>query len=131
MTKNDFQRIPELRREINRALMMWENAKESATRTTTMLTGMPKGNGVTSQVENAVVKAEVYKEKYDELCNELSDIYKRLNEESKRVLNEIESDVLQMCYIQGKKMSEIAKQKEITERHAYRVKKEALKKICN
>ena len=130
MTRNDFKRIPELRKEINRALIMWENAKESATRTTTMLTGMPRGNAVGSMVENAVVKAETYHEKYLQLCDELAEIHMRLEKESRAKLNELEAEIIRKCFQEGKKMSEIAKEKEITERHAYRVKKEALKKIC-
>ena len=129
MTKDDFKRIPELRREINRALILWENAKENATRTTTVLTGMPKGNTVSSQVENAVVKAETYHEQYDALCDELSDIYHRLEKESEK-LTEMEKDILDMYYPQNKKVAEIAKEKNITERHVYRIKKDALKKIC-
>ena len=129
MTREDFKRIPELRREISRALNLWENAIESATRTTTVLTGMPKGNGVASQVENAVVKAEVFKEKYDELCEEQKDIYKRLRRDSKRLTDQ-EAEILQMIYPQGMKMSDVAKAKGITERHAYRIKKTALYKIC-
>lgn len=129
MTKDDFKRIPELRKEIRKALIMWENAKESATRTTTILTGMPKGNNVSSQIENAVVKAEVYHEKYNQLNDELKDIYTRLEKESSK-LSELEKDVLILYYPQAKKMSVIAKEKSITERHAYRLKKDALKKIC-
>lgn len=129
MTKDDFKRIPELRKEIRKALIMWENAKESATRTTTILTGMPKGNNVSSQIENAVVKAEVYHERYNQLNDELKDIYTRLEKESSK-LSELEKDVLILYYPQAKKMSVIAKEKSITERHAYRLKKDALKKIC-
>lgn len=129
MTKDDFKRIPELRKEIRKALIMWENAKESATRTTTILTGMPKGNNVSSQIENAVVKAEVYHERYNQLNDELKDIYTRLEKESSK-LSDLEKDVLILYYPQAKKMSVIAKEKSITERHAYRLKKDALKKIC-
>ena len=130
MTREDFKRIPELRQEINRALNLWENAIESATRTTTVLTGMPKGKSASSQVENAVVKAEVFKEKYDELCKEQRDIYQRLRIESKKKLTEQEAKLLKMAYPDGKRMHEIAKELEITERHAYRIKKQALRKIC-
>ena len=129
MTKEDFKRIPELRREIARALNLWENAIESATRTTTVITGMPKAKSANSQVETAVVKAEVFKEKYDALCEEQKDIYRRLREESKKLLNEQEADILQKCYPQGKKISEIAKELNITERHVYRIKKTAIWKI--
>ena len=129
MTRNDFKRIPELRREISRALNLWENAIESATRKTSVLTGMPKCHNATSQVENAVIKSEVYKEKYDELCNEQRDIYKRLREESKRKLTEQEADILQKIYPQGKKISEIAKALSISERHVYRIKKQAIYKL--
>ena len=130
MTKNDFKRIPELRREISRALILWENAIESATRKTAVLTGMPKGSGTVSQVENAVVKAEMFKEKYDELCEEQKDIYRRLKKDSDMVLNEQEKTVLQKAFPQGKKTSEIAKEMNITERHVYRIKKQAIYKIC-
>ena len=129
MTRNDFKRIPELRKEILRALNLWENAIESATRKTSVITGMPKTKNASSQVENAVIKAEVYKEHYDELCEEQKDIYKRLREESKRKLNEQESKILQMAFPQGKKTAEIAKTLEITERHVYRIKKVAIAKL--
>ena len=130
MTKEDFKRIPELRKEINRALDLWENAKASATRTTTLITGMPKGNNVSSQIETAVVKSEVYMEKYYSLCNELKDIYNRLRIDSSKYLNEQESKMLQMIYPQGKRMHEIARDMNITERHAYRIKNSAIYKIC-
>ena len=130
MKREDFKRIPELRKEIARALNLWENAIESATRKTSFITGMPKSINVSSQVENAVIKAEVFKEKYDELCEEQKDIYKRLKEESKRKLNEQEAKVLQMAYPQGKRMNEIAKELSLTERHVYRIKKMAINKIC-
>ena len=129
MTRSDFSRIPELRQEINKALIMWENALESATRTTTVITGMPKGNGVTSQIETAVVKAETYKEHYDELCAEQSQIYKRLNQELK-ILNEQEQDVIRKVYPQGMKISEVAIAMHLTERHVYRLKNSALNKLC-
>ena len=130
MTKEDFKRIIELRREISRALNLWENAIESATRTTTLLTGMPKAHSGNSQVETAVIKAESFKEKYDMLCEEQKDIYRRLKEESKKKLTEQEADILQKCYPQGKKISEIAKSLNITERHVFRIKKSAINKIC-
>lgn len=130
MTKEDFNRIPELRKEISRALILWENAIESATRTTTLLTGMPKGNNVSSQVETAVVKSEVYKERYDVLCEEQKDIYRRLKEDSKKYLNEQESKILQYIYPNGMKMKDIAVKMDITERHAYRLKNSAIYKIC-
>lgn len=131
MTRNDFKRIIELRREISRALNLWESAIESATRKTSVITGMPKNHSTISQVENAVIKSEIFKEKYDELCNEQRDIYRRLREESKRKLTEQEADILQKAYPQGKKVSEIAKALNITERHVYRIKKTALNKICS
>ena len=130
MTREDFKRIPELRQEISRALNLWENALESATRTTTVLTGMPRGKNATSQVENAVIKAEVFKEKYDALCEEQKDIYTRLRIESKK-LTEQEAKVLKMAYPDGMRTREIAKEMNLTERHIYRIKKQALKKICS
>ena len=130
MRKEDFKRIPELRQEIARALNLWENAIESATRKTSVITGMPRSTTVSSQVETAVVKAEVYKEKYDELCEEQRDIYKRLRMESLDKLTEQESDVLQKAYPQGKKTEEIAKEMHLTERHIYRLKKQAINKLC-
>ena len=130
MTRDDFRRIPQLRREMAKALDMWENAKASATRKTAVLTVMPKGNGVTSQIEIAIVKAEAYRERYDELCQELSDIYRRIKAESS-FLNEQESKVIDMTYPQGKKTSEIATTLNLTERHVYRLKKSALSKLCH
>lgn len=129
MTKEDFKRIPELRREISRALILWENAIESATRKTSVITGMPKNHTTTSQVENAVIKSEVYKEKYDELCEEQKDIYKRLREESKRKLSEQESDILQKIYPQGMRISEVAGALKLSERQIYRIKKTAIHKL--
>ena len=78
MTKNDFKRIPELKKEIRRALDAWENAKMSATSMSAVITGMPKGNNISSRIENAVVKAETARERYDELCEELKEIYDNL-----------------------------------------------------
>ena len=130
MRREDFKRIPELRREIARALNLWENAIESATRKTSIITGMPRSTTVSSQVENAVVKAEVFKEHYDELCEEQKDIYKRLREESKAKLTDQEADILQQAYPQGKKTEEIAKSLNLTERHIYRLKKQAINKLC-
>ena len=131
MTREDFKRIPELRREISRALNLWENAIESATRKTSIITGMPRGTGVTSQVENAVIKAEVYKEHYDMLCEEQRDIYRRLREESEAKLDNVARDILQKAYPQGMKTADIAKALKITERHVYRIKREAINKLCN
>ena len=130
MNKNDFKRIPELRREISRALNLWENALESATRKTSVITGMPKSQTMTSQVESAVIKAEVYKEKYDELCEEQKDIYKRLRMDSKRLLTEQEADVLQKAFPQGMKIAEIATALKLSERQVYRIKKSAINKVC-
>ena len=129
MTRNDFKRIPELRRDIARALNLWENAIESATRTTTLITGMPKGNGVSSQVETAVVKAETYKAKYDELCEELKEIYRQIKVVSKR-MSEQEAKVLDLFYPKCMKVADIAKDMQITERHVYRLKKDAISKAC-
>lgn len=129
MTRNDFKRILELRKEIVRALNLWENAIASATSTTAVLTGMPKGNNISSKVENAVIKAEVYKERYDALCDEQKEIYNRLRIDIKR-LNETEQKVINMIYPKGMKMTEISKQLGMTERHVYRIKKTALNKIC-
>ena len=128
MTKEDFKRIPELRREIARALNLWESAIESATRTTTVITGMPKGKSISSQVENAVIKSEVYKERYDALCEEQKDIYRRLKQESKK-LSEQEAKAMQLIFPQGKKMYEVARELQVTERHAYRIKHTAIYKL--
>lgn len=130
MTKEDLKRIGELRKEINRSLILWENAKESATRTTTVITGMPRSSSANSQVEVAVIKAEVYRDKYYALCDELNSIYAQLRELSKRYLNEQEAKLLQMVYPQGKRMHEVAKALNITERHAYRIKNTAIYKVC-
>ena len=129
MTKEDFKRIPELRKEIAQALILWENAIESATRTTSSITGMPKSASSNSQVETAIVKAEVYKEKYDALCEEQKALYRKLRTESSR-LTEQEAKVLQLIFPQGKKMQEVAKIMNITERHAFRLKRTAMQKIC-
>ena len=130
MTRDDFERIPELRKEIFRALNLWENAIESSTRKTSVITGMPRSHSNSSPIEVAVIKAEVFKEKYDALCEEQKDIYKRLRIESKDKLTEQEADLIQMAFPQGKKMYEIAKKLNITERHAYRIKNNAIYKLC-
>lgn len=129
MTQYDFNRIPELKKAIRKALDAWENAIASATSMSAVLTGMPKGNNVTSRVENAIVKAETAKETYDELCEELRDIYLRMEEES-QLLSEDEADVLRKYYKESKKIAEIATAKGLSERQIYRLKKSAINALC-
>ena len=132
MTRADFARIPELRKLINKELILWENAQESATNISYMLTGMPHGSSVSSKVENAVVKADEHYEKYTALCDELRDIWMRLKRDIVRCgLSEEETKVINMYYPQGKKVPQIAKEMNgITERHVWRLKQSALKKLC-
>ena len=131
MTKADFARIPELRKAISRELLLWENAIESATGSTYALTGMPHGSGVSSKVENCVVRADEHYEKYSAYCDELADIWKRLKQDIVRYrLSEEETKVVTGFYPQGRKASELAKEMKITERHVWRLKQTALKKLC-
>ena len=131
MTKADFDRIPELRKEIAKALMLWENSIESATNTSYVLTGMPHGGGVSSKVENCVVKADEYYERYSALCDELADIWMRLkNDIVKYGLTEEEEKVVNGFYPKGKKAAVLAREMNVTERHVWRLKQTALRKLC-
>ena len=131
MTKGDFARIPELRKGINRELMLWENAIESATCITSVITGMPHATGVFNKIENGAIKADEHYEKYNALCNELRDIWMRLKRDIVMYhLSEDEAKVLNMYYPQKKKISEIAKEMEMTDRHVFRIKRMAIWKVC-
>ena len=129
MTYQDFRRIPELRTQINAELMAVENAHEQATSITAHITGMPRGGGGGSMVETAVIRAEVHYARYCELCDELHDIYARLSKEYVKV-KDTERKVIDMFYPQGRKISEIAKEMGLTERQVFRLKKDAMEKLC-
>lgn len=129
MTYQDFMRIPELRKEINAQLIAVENAHEQATSITSHITGMPRSGGCGSMIETAVIRAEMHYAKYCELCDELHDIYARLNKEYVKI-NDDERKVIDMFYLQGRKISEIAKSMSLTERHVFRIKKDAMAKLC-
>ena len=131
MTKGDFARIPVLRREIERELLLWENALESATNISYALTGMPHGGGVYSKVEACTIKADEHYEKYTALCDELRDIWVRLKRDIKLCkLSEDEAKVLNMFYPQKRKVADIAKEMGKTDRQVFRIKKTAMAKIC-
>ena len=131
MTKADFARIPELRKAISRELLLWENAVEAATGSTYALTGMPHGSGVTSKVENCVVKADDHYSKYSAYCDELADIWNRLKRDIVRYhLSEDEIKVVNGFYPQGRRASELAKELHVTERHVWRLKQTAIRKLC-
>lgn len=131
MTKTDFARIPELRKAISRELMLWENAIEAATGNTYALTGMPHGSGATSKVENCVVKADDHYTRYLAYCDELSDIWKRLKRDIVRYrLSEDEVKVVTGFYPQGRRAADLAREMKVTERHVWRLKQTALKKLC-
>ena len=131
MTKADFVRVPVLRREIEKELILWENAMESATNITSVLTGMPHGNGVYNKIESCAIKADEHYEKYTALCDELKDIWARLKRDIVRYgLTEDEAKVLNGFYPKKMKIADIAKDMGLTERHVFRIKKIALVKIC-
>ena len=129
MTYDDFRRIPELRKNISAELMAVENAREQATSITSHITGMPRGGGGGSQIENAVIRADVHYGKYCELVGELREIYVRLMKEYIK-LNVNERTVIDMFYPQERKIAEIARAMELTERQVFRIKKEAMAKLC-
>lgn len=128
MTLQDFNSIPELRKQIAHELLMVENCHEIATGTTARLTGMPSGGGGGSKIENAVVKAEAHYERYCKLQDALKDIFTRLRKESE-ALTEQQRKVIDYIYPQNRKAEEIAKEMNISVRHVYRLKKEALDKL--
>ena len=131
MTKADFERIPVLRKEIAKELMLWENAQESATNTSYVLTGMPHSGGVSSKVENCVVKADEHYTKYTALCDEIRDIWMRLKRDIVLYgLSEEETKGVNGFYPQGKKAVTLAKEMGVTERHVWRLKQTGLKKLC-
>ena len=132
MTKADFKRIPELRKLINKELILWENAQASATNTSYVLTGMPHGSTVSSKVENAIIKADEHYNRYSALCDELRDIWMRLKRDIKRCgLTEDEAKVVNMYYPQKRRVPDIAADMKVTERHVWRVKQTALNKLCD
>ena len=131
MTRGDFARIPELRMQIARAQMLWENALSSATNITSVITGMPHAKGVFNKIESSVIKADEYYERYNALCDELKDIWLRLRRDIVIYkLNQDETMVINMYYPQRRKIGDIAKEMGKTERHIYRIKKTAIRKVC-
>lgn len=131
MTRSDFSRIPELRAQIARAQILWENALSSATSITSVITGMPHATGVFNKIESGVIKADEYYTRYNALCDELRDIWLRLRRDIVVYkLSADEATVLNMYYPQRKKIAEIAQEMGKTERHVYRIKKTAIQKVC-
>ena len=131
MTFEDFNRIPELRKLIAFEWNEVETAFEQATNMSVKLTGMPHGGGSAGSVtENAVLKAQVHRERYDKYCAELSDILKRLAAESKS-LKENQRKVVEKYYIENKRVGRIAEEMKLTEQHVFRLRKEAVHRLCN
>lgn len=130
MTRADFERIPELRKLMAYELMEAENAYEQATNTTMHLSGMPHGGGgVGSKTENAIIRGEMHYEKYCAYCDELHDIYARLEKEYVK-LNEQQRKVIENIYPQNLTIGQCAEKMNLTERQIYRIKKDALDLLC-
>ena len=131
MTLEDFSRILELRRLMKFEAQEIDNAHEQATSITSHITGMPHGSGgVGSMVENACVRADVHLERYVRYEKELDGIFARLKQESE-TLSEDQSKVIKSYYIENLRVGAIAKKMEISERHVFRLKKEAIGLLCS
>ena len=130
MTLDDFGRIPELRKLIAFELTEVENAHEQATSITSRITGMPGGGGgASSRVEAAVIRAELHYGRYCKYCDELSGIFARLRKEYIK-LTEDQRKVIEMYYPKDMRVGKIAKEMGISERHVFRLKKEAIELLC-
>lgn len=127
----DFERIPELRKLMEFELNEVENCHEKATSITSRITGMPNGKGGnSSKVENAVVQAETHYARYCKYCDELREIFDRLKKEGKK-LSECQWKTVEMYYVQNMRVGKIAQEMELTERHVFRLKKEAISMLCD
>lgn len=130
MTLADFERIPELRKLMAFELNEVSNCHEQATNITAHITGMPGGGVVGSKIENAVVRAETHYARYCKYCDELKDIFVRLNKESAKLTDE-QREVIDMYYPQNLRVGKIAEKMGLSERHVFRLKKEAIALLCD
>lgn len=130
MTLSDFSRVTILRKLMTQELTAVESCHEAATGITSHLTGMPGGGVVGSKIENAVIRAEVHYERYCRYCDELNEICTRMQKEFIK-LNEDQRKVIDMYYLQNIRVGGIAKEMNITERHVFRIKKEAIQLLCS
>ena len=131
MTQEEFKRISELRRAIPRMYEKVVESHEKATKLTIALSGMPHGTNVSSVVENAVVNAEMYYQTYLEMVKELNGILDKLKQEAREKLNDTEYRIICGWYIGKVKMTGLAEELKLTERHVYRVRKEAVNKLLH
>lgn len=130
MTYADFERIVELRKLMAFELAEAENCHEQATSMTIRLTGMPRGSGGTSSiVENAVVRAETHYDRYLRYDTELQRILTALRKESEKLPDE-QKEVIRLYYCDRNKAGKIAQMKGVTERHVFRLKREAIEGLC-
>lgn len=131
MTKDDFKRIPELRKLIHSEWILSENAMGQATNITAHINGMPHGSGsVGSMIENAVIRKQTHFDKYCAYRLELDGIFARLDRESVRLTGP-QKEVVDMYYVKNKRIADIAKKLSVTDRHVFRLKKEGVAALCS
>lgn len=117
----DFRRMRFLINRLPMARYRLQKAWSQATRITPVISDMPHGSGVSSPVENGYLLVEAAKNAVDGIEKELADMRAELKGEIGTLENPLEVTAMQMRYLEGRSVREIAYSLNYSEQHIFRV----------
>ena len=132
MTENrgfDFRRMRFLINRLPMARFRLLKARSQATRITPTLSGMPHGTEVSSPVERGYTIVEAAQEALDRIREELQEMRCQLSGKLDTLQDPLEITVMQMRYMDGFSVREIAYSLNYSEPHIFKVLSRAERKI--
>ena len=127
----DFRRMRFLTNRLPMARFRLMVAKSRATRTTPVLSDMPHGTEVSSPVERGYMMIEAAKEAVYIIETELGAMRETLADHMDVLTDPLEITAVQMRYMDGRSVREIAYSLNYSEQHIFRVLNRAEKKILH
>ena len=125
----DFRRMRFLTNRLPMARFRLMVAKSRATRTTPVLSDMPHGTEVSSPVERGYLIIEAAQNAVYIIETELMEMQKVLSQYMDILTDPLEITAMQMRYMDGRSVREIAYSLNYSERHMFRVLECAERKI--
>lgn len=127
----DLRRMRFLNNRLPMAKMRVEIARSKAYKTTAVLTGMPRGSSTTSQVERGAELIEAAETAYKGIVSELKEMREELAPYIKELDTPLEKTAMDMRYMDGVSVREIAFRLNYSEQHIFRVVADAEQKIMS
>lgn len=122
----DLKRMRFLLNRLPMARFRVERAMSTATRATAIWGGgMPRGGGLSDPVGRGAEMIAIAREEYQALKKELEELQREAEAVFQRVEDPLQRQFLEMRYLKGMTVRRIALMTSYSERHVFRVLKEA------